>query len=92
MVDAGDLGRMFKQGATKGRTNNIKIINGKNKTYVVDYDWAILGSRDKKTGKITYYSGWDGYSPTTSKHISQLGLRYSADRIMKAKKHLDDVM
>jgi len=91
MTTANDLGRMFKEGATSGRTNNIRIINGKGKTYVVDYGWAILGSRDKKTGKITYYSGWDGYSPTTSKHISQLGLR-GADRVMKARKHLDDVM
>jgi hypothetical protein len=78
-VNASELGRLFNEGKL-GRTNNIEIVDGKNNTFVVDYGWAILGKRNKKTGEITYYSGWRGYSRTTSKHIGQMGL-YSGKEV-----------
>lgn len=86
-----ELGKQFREGATKGRSSNTQIVDGRRKTYLVDYGWAILAERDKVSGKITYYSGWRGYSTSTSKHIGQLGL-YNADRVMKSRKRLEDVL
>lgn len=91
MMRTTELGRLFRQGANRGTASRTNIVEGRNATYLVDYGWAILAKRSKKTGKITYYSGWDGYSPSTSKHISQLDLRL-APTISKERKRLSDVM
>jgi hypothetical protein len=91
MVSTSELGGAFKRGETRGQASRTVIVDGKGKTYLVDYGWAILAERDKKSGIITYYAGWDRYSPTTSKHISQLGLR-SSPRIMMERKKLADVV
>jgi hypothetical protein len=91
MVGTSELGGMFKAGKTRGWASRTTIVDGKSKTYLVDYGWAVLAERDKKSGLITYYAGWDKYSPTTSKHISQLGLR-SSPRIMMERKKLADVV
>jgi hypothetical protein len=91
MVSTSELGRRFREGDTRGQSSNTMIMSKGNKTYLVDYGWAILASRDRNTGKITYYSGWDRYSPTTSKHISQLGLR-EVKNVVKQTKRLDEVM
>lgn len=91
MISTPELGRKFKEGATRGISSRTSIVEGKDKTYLVDYGWAILGERDKKTGKMTYYSGWYGYSPTTSKHISQTGIRM-AEKTIEGRKQLSDVI
>lgn len=85
------IGEMFNEGATKGRSLNSEIVDRGNKTLLVDYGWAVLGERDKKSGRVTFYSGWDKYSTTTSKHIHQAGLR-QAPRIINEKKKLSDVI
>ena len=85
------LGILFKEGATKGQASRTTIVEGKNKTYLVDYGWAILAERDKKTGRITAYEGWRGYSPSTSKHISQTGV-LGANVVMKGRKTLSEVI
>lgn len=91
MVGTSELGRMFKQGETRGQASRTSIVEGKNKTYLVDYGWAVLAERDKKSGRITYYSGWYGYSPTTSKHIGQTGL-LGSPRIINERKRLAEVV
>jgi len=52
------------------RAKNIAWIPTKTGGVVVDYGWAILAKRTPKT--ITIYTGWRGYSVTTSKHLSQI--------------------
>jgi hypothetical protein len=84
------LGIRFKQGETKGQASRTSIVDGKNFTYLVDYGWAVLAKRNKHTGKIIYYSGWYGYSPSTSKHISQLGLR--GEKELHLKRKLSDII
>ena len=69
------IGNMFFAGETKGKYNNMEIIDKGDKTLLVGYGWAVYGSRDKQTGEVTFYKGWDGYSRTTSKQLSQAGLR-----------------
>lgn len=91
MVGTSELGKMFHEGKTRGMASRTTIVEGKNKTYLVDYGWAILAERDKKSGRITYYSGWDKYSPTTSKHISQTGIRNSP-RVINERKKLNEVL
>jgi len=91
MVRVSDLGTMFKKGVKRGTASNMNIVDGKHFTYLVDYGWAVLAKRSKVSGKIVYYSGWDGYSPTTSKHISQAGLRHGTI-VKKEAKRLSDVM
>jgi len=91
MTSISELGRMFINGANRGTASRTSIVEGKNATYLVDYGWAILAKRNKTTGKITYYSGWDSYSQTTSKHITQLGLRAISTKVREMKK-LSDVL
>jgi len=81
---------MFFAGHTKGTSSRSQIVNGKNFTYLVDYGWAVLAMRNKKSRKVTYYSGWDKYSPTTSKHISQFGLRYRSHRTVNKQRTLSE--
>jgi len=90
MTSTGKLGDMFFAGKTGGKASRTQIVNGKNFTYIVDYGWAVLGMRNKKTGKVTYFSGWYGYSPTTSKHISQIGLPYKAHRTVNKRRTLNE--
>lgn len=91
MVGTSELGRMFKRGDTKGIASRTQIIEDKNFTYLLEYGHAILAKRSKRTGEVLYYSGWDRYSPSTSKHITQLGLR-GADFVSKKAKKLGDLM
>lgn len=90
MVRVGELGTLFKQGANRGVASNMNIVEGKHFTYLVDFGWAVLAKRSKISGRIVYYSGWDGYSPTTSKHISQAGLRHGTI-VKRERKRLQDV-
>ena len=85
-----EIGQLFKGGATSGKSNSMQIIDSKDKTLLVGYGHAVYGSRDKNTGEITFYKGWDGYSITTSKQLSQTGLR-SADKISDKKPSLSDI-
>jgi hypothetical protein len=75
-----ELGKRFWQGKTTGKSARTKIIDRGDNTYLVDYDWAILGSRNKQTGNVTYYSGWYGYSRSTSSHINQSDLHRAPTR------------
>ena len=70
-----DLGDKFRRGDKDGRSSNTQIVNGKGFTYLVDYGWAVLAKRNKRTGRLTAYPDWYGYSPSTSKHVTQLDLR-----------------
>jgi hypothetical protein len=90
MTSTSQLGDMFFAGRTSGTSNRSQIVNGKNFTYLVDYGWAVLAMRNKKTGKVTYFSGWDKYSTTTSKHISQFGLRHRAHKTVNKKRQLSE--
>lgn len=69
----------------------MNIVEGKHFTYLVDFGWAVLAKRSKVSGRVIYYSGWDGYSPTTSKHITQANLR-QVKLVRNERKRLADVM
>jgi len=86
-----DLGTDFFSGATKGKSLHMKIVDTPDKTLLVGYDWAVYGSRDKNTGKVTFYKGWSGYSVTTSKQLSVSGLR-GADIVSEKAPRLGEVV
>ena len=73
MVTNSEVGRAFFPGRTR-RSKHINAIRIGDKIFLVGYDWAIYGENDLRIGKITYYSGWYGYSRTTSKHLSETGI------------------
>jgi len=68
------MGRAFFAGETEGKSLHIKIVDTPDETLLVGYGWAVYGARDKATGMTTYYEGWRGYSPTTSKQLTQMGM------------------
>ena len=57
-----DLIKSFHAGATKGRTEKLKIVDNQ----LIHYDWAVLAERIED-GLYIIYDGWTGYSATTSK-------------------------
>ena len=69
------VGDKFMRGELEGSSNNLEILNKGDKTFLIGYGHAVYGMRDKDTGKTTFFKGWDGYSRTTSKQLSQTGLR-----------------
>jgi hypothetical protein len=74
-----EVAERFRAGKKSGRAARMKIVDDPKHTLLVDFDWAILAKRHKKSGLVTYYSGWDRYSRSTTRHISKSGLRYDAD-------------
>jgi len=91
MVSNRELGKKFHSGARKGQSNRMSILGGKKNTYLVDYGWAVLAVRDNTTGKVTCYTGWDGHSSTTSRHISEADLRSKCHRKVNEKKQVSDL-
>ena len=89
-ISTSEVSRRFHSGKKSGKGANIEIVDHPNDTLLVDFGWAVLAKRDKKTGDITYYSGWDRYSRTTSRHITKAGLRGIND-IMNEKPTLDTI-
>lgn len=80
-LSTSEVGERFFAGKKSGRAKNIKIVHRDPFTLLVDFDWAVLAQRNKKTGGVTYFSGWDRYSRSTTRHISHTGLRDSYDNI-----------
>ena len=87
-MSAGDIGDDFFKGISKGKAGNLKIVDKPDKTQLVGYNWAVYGERDKKTGKVTFYKGWDGYSISTSKQLTTTGLRSRADKVIDKRKEV----
>jgi len=85
-----ELGLRFHSGKKSGQSSRTRIINKPENTLLVDYDWAVLAKRHKDTGHITYYSGWDRYSRSTSRHITRTNLRGS-NFISEARPTLDSI-
>lgn len=80
-----DIGQAFFAGEKAYNGRNLESVKSGNKMYLVGYGHAIYGEKNLKTGRVTYYSGWDGYSRTTSKHLSQSGIRGTHDREVKSR-------
>jgi len=93
MTTASQVGQAFYEGRklTGGTRGNIKSLKIGDHVYLIGYGWAIYGKHDLKTGKITYYSGWRGYSRTTSKHLSQTGIMHKHDIKSSDKPTLEDI-
>lgn len=81
------IGQAFFSGRTRGRSNHMEIVDTPTETLLVGYGWAVYGARNKATGRTTYYSGWNGYSVTTSKQLRVAGIR-GADRIVPERRQL----
>lgn len=65
-----ELVRNFSNGAQRGQSNRMSILRGNNgETFLIDYGWAVIGER-LKNGKVIAYTGWKGYSSTTSRHVN----------------------
>ena len=84
------IGTAFFEGATRGKSLNMSIVDTPKETLLVGYGWAVYGAKDKETGKVTYYSGWRGYSSTTSKQLSQTGIMVKADKTEATARRLSD--
>ena len=63
----------------KGNTIKSVVCADKGKTYLIGYGHAVYGEIDNASGEVTYHSGWDGYSHTTSRHITISKMRSVAD-------------
>ena len=66
-------------GGKRANTSSIKQPDGS--VWLVDYNWAVYAVR-KSNGHVTIYDGWHGYSATTSKHFTQLGLHATGANIV----------
>lgn len=69
------IGDAFFSGEKKGTSNSMKIVSKGDKTLLVGYGHAVYAERDNNTHIVTFFKGWDKYSPTTSKQLSQTRLR-----------------
>lgn len=69
-----ELGDRFARGATGGAASNVKIRDGDGYTALVGYGHALYALRDDQTGNIVAFTGWYGYSMSTSCQFSRLGL------------------
>lgn len=73
----------FSKKEASNNTSLMSIVCDKEgDVYLVGYKFAIYAEMDIKSGEITFYKGWDGYSQTTSNHISISGLRSVADKVI----------
>jgi hypothetical protein len=73
-----ELATWFSYGNTKGYASNVVIEDFPNLgvTALIGYRHAVYATRDKATGKITYFSGWYGLSQTTSCQLTKMGLSH----------------
>ena len=55
------------------------VCDERGKVYLIGYQWAIYGSIDIKSGIITFYSGWLGYSQTSTLFIRRSAIKGRAD-------------
>jgi len=74
-----DVGDAFFSGSECSNRRNLDSVKKGNKLLLVGYGWAVYGEKDLSTGKTTFYSGWRGYSSTTSKHLGQSGISSRAN-------------
>jgi len=80
MLTNDEIIRKFVNGAISGHSNSM-MISGDS---LIGYKWAVYGKR--VGNKIIVYTGWRGYSTTTSKHINNL--KQYADVISKERPSL----
>lgn len=66
-----DLVRRFVQGGDSGKSNRMAIAAFEDWTLLWGYGWALYGAR-RDDGTLFVYDGWDGYSSTTSSHMTLL--------------------
>jgi len=90
MVSQSELGRQFHNGATSGKASNVEIhhLPKHGDAAVIGYDHAVYATRDVATGHTIYYSGWYGYSVSTSSQITKMRLEENADTIVDELKYL----
>lgn len=81
------LGRRFFNGAVTGKSSNVELVETDEEVLVVGYGHAVYAARDKDTGETTYYSGWYGYSQSTSSQISKMRLK-KCDKTVQKKRQL----
>jgi hypothetical protein len=74
-----EVGRRFRNGKTSGKASNVEIKEYDDFTALVGYGWAVYAIRNKQTGDVIYFSGWDGYSSSTSCQLNKLKLRERND-------------
>jgi hypothetical protein len=86
MLSQNDLARRFADGATSGQASNVKIQERDNATLLVGYGHAVYAAREKATGEITVFSGWQmresrrwAGSPSTKSQFGKMGLTDKAD-------------
>jgi hypothetical protein len=86
MLSQHELARRFTDGATSGQASNVEIQERENFTLLVGYGHAVYAARDKATGEITVFQGWQmrgtrrwSGSPSTKSQFGTMGLTAKAD-------------
>lgn len=87
MYNHTELGHRFFRGESSGRSSNVILVETEDEILVVGYGWAVYAARDKETDETTYYSGWYGYTQSTSQQISKMGLS-KCDRTVDNKREI----
>lgn len=91
MTSQSDVAVMLALGEDVGDippASNFRAVKAKDSdetydAYILSYGWAVVFGRDKETGEIVEFTGWRGYSPSTS---SQMGkARNAIERVMMKK-------
>ena len=71
-----ELGERFKNGETSGTASNVTIRDyNEDFTALIGYGHACYAIRDKRTGEVFSFMGWDRYSQSTTQQYTVLGLR-----------------
>ena len=86
MIPQYKLARRFKEGEDPDsipKASNVEVESAEGsddefEAYIVGYNWAMYAGR-KSDGEIVVFTGWYGYSQTTSKQMSEIkhGIGYS---------------
>lgn len=86
MIPQHRLARLFGQGDDPDsvpKASNVEVESAEGsdddfEAYIVGYNWAMYAGR-KPDGEIVVFTGWYGYSQTTSKQIGSIksGIGYS---------------
>jgi hypothetical protein len=74
-----ELGNKFHSGSTSGTASNVTIIDGDQYTGIIGYGHAVYAVRNKRTGDVVTFMGWDRCSQSTTQQFTALSLRRKAD-------------
>lgn len=74
-----EIGRKLARGVSPGKipdASNVRCLSAEyDRTYdavLLSYNWAVIFGRREDNGKIVEFTGWRGYSPSTSTQMGKI--------------------